>query len=192
MQANNIWAGNDYAWRGGSGRGERFSLYCERVRVRRVVKETLAGNTKSSTFVVVQFVDRDTGEVLEGPGRWVDVTRADGDNLYKVRAFDIIENWENVADEYQHLVVKQRREQEELEQRQREERERREREQRERQERLDRVRQYLVNLGIDESWIEEIKPDSQSYYDKGGVRLSFDKIERVMLNESVVNIHNAS
>lgn len=194
MQANNIWAGNDYAWRGGSGRGERFSLSCERVRVRRVVKETLTGNTKSSTFVVVQFIDRDSGEVLEAPKRWVEVTRVDGENLFKVRAFDVIENWDNVADEYQHLISKQKRDQAEREQREREARELREREQQERQQRLDRVRHYLIACGIHEEWIEAIALDTTSYYDKGGVRLSFAKVEAAMQedNEKVVRLSSAS
>jgi hypothetical protein len=182
LNAQSIWAGNDYAFIPEKRRGERFSLRAHRVRVRRVLKETRTGNTKSSTFVEVNFVDRDTGEVIEYNGWRGIIDRLDG-GTFKVRAYDFVDFWESIEDEYRHLVKKQEQENFEREERERQYREQREREAAERQAKLDHVKNYLIQRGVEPEWIDSIQLDGYGYYDKAGIKLSFRRVETSMLEE---------
>lgn len=182
MNAQNIWAGNDYAFRPGKNKGERFSLAAHRVRVRRVTKKMLPGNTKASTFVEVQFVDRDTGEPIESPNiPYYQAHRIEKlvDGLYQVKAFDFIEHWDNVSDEYHHLIEKQRQRELDRQAELRRQAEETERKERERINRLNSVQNYLIAKGINPEWIREVDP----YY---GVKLDFVKIEEAINQERKV------
>lgn len=182
MNATSIWAGNDYAFIPNKRRGERFSLEAHRVKVRRVLKETRAGNSKASTFVEVQFVDCDTGEPIEYTGWSGIVDRLEG-GTYKVRAYDFVDFWENVHDQYLYMVKKRDQEKQEREQRTREAQAERTRLEEERQHRLNQVKTYLLQKGVDPDWIMKFNFDGYGSYDRSGVHLSFAKIEASMQQE---------
>ncbi|SRR6266576_670944 len=182
MNAQSIWAGNDYAFIPNRGRSERFSLKAHRVRVRRVLKETRTGNAKATTFVEVSFVDNATGEPITYEGWRGIVDRLEG-GTYKVRAYDFVDYWENVHDQYMHLIKKQDNERHEREERERVAREERERIASERQQRLNQVKTYLLQKGVEPEWIEAFTFDGHGYYDKAGIKLSFRRVETSMLEE---------
>lgn len=183
MNAQSIWAGNDYAFIPNRGRSERFSLRAHRVRARRVLKETRMGNTKSSTFVEVNFVDNVTGEPIEYKGGWHGIVDRLEGGTYKVKAYDFVEYWENVHDQYMHLIKKRDQEQHEREERARKEQEQRERVAVERQQKLDQVKNYLIQKGVEPEWIESIQLDGIGYDHRAGIKLSFRRVETSMLEE---------
>ena len=183
MNAQSIWAGNDYAFIPNSGRSERFSLRAHRVRVRRVLKEVRAGNAKASTFVEVQFVDNVTGEPIEYSGGWHGIVDKLEGGTYKVKAYDFVDYWENVHEQYMHLIKKRDQEKFEREEQDRKANEERERVAAERQQKLQEVRNYLIQKGVEPEWIDSIQLDGHGYYDKAGIKLSFRRVETSMLEE---------
>jgi hypothetical protein len=102
---------------------------------------------------------------------------------YKVRAYDFVEHWDNVADQYRHMVKKQSQEKYEREERERKAQEERERVAQERQQRLNQVKTYLLQKGVEPEWIETFQLDGHGYYDKAGIKLSFRRVETSMLEE---------
>jgi hypothetical protein len=180
MNAQNIWAGNDYAFIPDRGRSERFSLRAHRVRVRRLLKEQEFGKKRASTYVVVQFVNRDTGEPITYDGHSWQVERFnDEEKLYKVRAYDFVEHWDNVNDEYRYQIKKQREAEAEREERLREARVEAERREQERVARLTEVRNYLIQKGVNPEWIRNVQLDGYN----GGVLLYFSRVEEAMKAE---------
>lgn len=96
MQANSLWAGNDYAYIQDKGNID-FSFGASRVRIIRVFKEKAdSWNERLSTYAEVHFID-DEGNVKQRDGK---------DIIRKVRARDILDFWDSYSDE------KERREQE--------------------------------------------------------------------------------
>ena len=94
MNANQLWAGSDYAWSEYLRRGERYTEnYVKRVRVIKVSQKVMWGNEKASTFVEVWDIDEDTEEP-ENQER----TRS-------VRARDIFMHWDEYADERERREV---------------------------------------------------------------------------------------
>lgn len=87
MNANQLWAGSDYAHSTYLRRGDRWTENASRVRVVKVRQVRGFGAQKASTVVDVWFVDEETEDILY-----------DG-NTREVRARDIFMRWEEYADE---------------------------------------------------------------------------------------------
>jgi predicted ribosome quality control (RQC) complex YloA/Tae2 family protein len=126
MNANDLWAGTDYAWSNYLQKGVRWvpPRYTKRVRVVRVLKRQEYGNKNATSYAEVIDIDPETEDWLND-GR----TR-------EVRARDIFMRWEEYADESDRREVEAKRL--EKERQERWERERIEREQRLERERIER------------------------------------------------------
>lgn len=138
MKAQSLWAGHDYAHWPYRSRGNNYTPNIERVRVVRVVKEKQLYKKNETTYAYVQMLDWD-GNVTQ--------------EEQKVRAYDIVDFWEDYWNEHSEALLKNkawRDEQEKIRQerheqmmRERQEREeamRREREEREAREAAERER----------------------------------------------------
>lgn len=99
MNANDIWVGNDYAYKEFRGRGENWVPGASRVRALRTFKQRdYYASQRARTMVEVLFIDQDTNEPR---------TNWDGDPIKRsVRARDIFMRWEEYEEE------KERRERE--------------------------------------------------------------------------------
>jgi hypothetical protein len=105
MQANALWAGNDYAY-SPEGSSRSFTYSATRVRVIRVFKEKDRYYAERATsYAEVQMLNDD------GTPK----TASDGKELRarKVRARDIISHWEEYADERNERQEKMRQRREE-------------------------------------------------------------------------------
>jgi hypothetical protein len=137
MNANQLWAGSDYAWSDYLRKGERYTDNASRVRVIKVSQKVLYGNDKASTFVDVWDIDEDT----EAP--------TNPDRIRQVRARDIFMHWDEYADERERREVERNRRAREAAERERE------------QQRVDqKTRDALIEKGIPADAITEIN----SYY----------------------------
>ena len=190
MNATNIWPGTQYAFKPNSGRSERFSLECSRIRVIRKRRPANDKTKRTLTQIDVEFLDRDTGEVIDYTPKWMDqsVVSKNADGTFTIRSYDVIEFWEQVDELYKHLVKKQREAEEERERLYAERRARMEREERERQERMERARieraervgkvqEFLTDIGVKPEWIQRIDVTS------GYIQLSLSEVEQVMASK---------
>lgn len=191
MQATNIWPGTQYAFKANSGRSERFSLDCHRVKVIRKRRPVNDKSKRSLTQIDVQFLDRDTGEDIDYTPAWMDqaVIKKNEDGTCTVRSYDIIEFWEQVDDLYNHLkkkkveaeaeakrLAEERRLQ--YEQQERERLARLEEANRLRIERTNNVYDFLTDAGVKPEWITRIDLYNNS------VILNIIEIEKAMVNKT--------
>ena len=91
MQANALWAGNDYAY-DSTGSGKSFTYSAVRVRVIRVFKERQnSWSERATTFADVQILNDDGTPKTTSDGKEF--------RTRTVRARDIVSNWQEYADE---------------------------------------------------------------------------------------------
>lgn len=94
MNANALWAGNDYAYVEGRGRGQQYSPSAKRVRVIRVFpKKNSYYAERATTMVEAEFLT-DNGE----PRLWTYGQNVGQPIVREIRARDIINHWNEYAE----------------------------------------------------------------------------------------------
>ena len=93
MNANEIWSGTDYAHTDYISRGVLYYPNANRVKVLRVFKKKLNGNTRDTTLVDVLVMNYD-GQSVKQINRWVDGEYRLIDYERTVRAREIFMRWE--------------------------------------------------------------------------------------------------
>jgi hypothetical protein len=162
MKAQSLWSGHDYAYSDYRGRNQTRYSNIQRVKVISWVKRKPIGYKNEKTYVRVQFLDWDGNET--------DTTERE------VRAYDIVDFWEDYWAENGewHLEQKAFREEQERKRKEDEERWRRLREEREAEEarkreeiqhKRNRIKRELHNKGL------QFNDDELAY---GNVILSSD------------------
>lgn len=161
MKAQSLWVGHNYAYIAGRGRDRRYSPDAQNVRVVRTSQRRLYGNKNDTTFAQVYFCDWEGNKV--------------SDESTEVRAYDIVDFWDDYWNEHSEDMIKTKKYREEANQRAKEERERyrlqreaadaAEAERREKlQTKKNEIRKKLTEVGFDgESTLVNISYDGDMF-----------------------------
>jgi hypothetical protein len=84
MKAQDLWAGHEYAYKENKARGVETPMGALRVRVIKTERRRDPWNQRQSTYVTVEFLNKETGEIVGG--------------MSTVRARDIFDWWDDYSD----------------------------------------------------------------------------------------------
>jgi hypothetical protein len=160
VNANALWAGNDYALVEGRGRNDPFDMHAKRVKVKRVFKQQVSDRAR--TMVEVIMCDDKGEELMRYGEQWIRT----------VRAREIIDHW----DEYEHERNTYKKEIEERERAAREAQEQREALRRIREEELQHARTRILDA-LEARGIPR-RAVTIGTYDSSGVTISKPALER--------------
>lgn len=169
MNLNQLWSGNDYAYFPNKGRGEVYRSNGVRVRIMRVYKRQLDGNTRESGFAEVLVLEDDGTPKQRRQWDSALSQYVEGDYIMEVRARDIALRWDEYVDEREHREAERHKQEEERRERyaqmERErlarlEEERRLAEERAKKEEAQKeaIKTYLGTVGIPGTCVEAITP----------------------------------